>query len=94
MTYVIGPDCIGTLDLSCLDVCPVDCIHEGDEMVVIDPLECIDCTLCEPVCPVDAITPAEGVPAEHREFIGINAAWNDGPEVVNRLVAEYIARSG
>ena len=94
MTYVIGPDCIGTLDRSCLDVCPVDCIHEVDEMLVIDPIECIDCTLCEPVCPVDAITPAEGVPTEHREFIGINAAWNDGPDTVNRLVAEYMARSG
>ena len=94
MTYVIGPDCIGTLDRSCLDVCPVDCIHAVDEMLVIDPIECIDCTLCEPVCPVDAITPAEGVPTEHREFIAINAAWNDGPEVVNRLVADYTARSG
>lgn len=92
MTYVIGSACIGTVDRSCLDVCPVDCIHEVDEMLVIDPIECIDCALCEPVCPVDAITPGEGVAREDREFIEINAAWNDGPEVVNRLVAEHLAR--
>ena len=89
MTYVINEACIGEKDLSCVDVCPVDCIHEVDEMLVIDPGECIDCALCEPVCPVDAITPAEGVPADQREFIAINAAWGDGAEVVNRLVAEY-----
>jgi ferredoxin len=93
MTYVIGPACIGVKDLTCLDVCPVDCIHEVDEMLVIDPGECIDCTLCEPVCPVNAITPGEGVPPDDREFIAINAAWADGPEEVNRLVAEYLARA-
>ena len=93
MTYVINEACIGEKDLSCVDVCPVDCIHEVDEMLVIDPGECIDCTLCEPVCPVEAITPAEGVPPGQREFIAINAAWGDGPEVVNRLVAEYRAGS-
>ena len=93
MTYVINEACIGEKDLSCVDVCPVDCIHEVDEMLVIDPGECIDCTLCEPSCPVQAITPAEGVPPDQREFIAINAAWADGPEVVNRLVAEWRARS-
>jgi ferredoxin len=91
MTYVINEACIGEKDLSCVDVCPVDCIHEVDEMLVIDPGECIDCTLCEPVCPVEAITPAEGVPADQREFIAINAAWGDGPEEVNRLVAQWRA---
>ena len=89
MTYVIGSACIGVKDLSCLDVCPVDCIHEVDEMLVIDPVECIDCALCEPVCPVDAITPAEGVAPDDRDFIEINAAWADGADAVNRLVAEH-----
>ncbi len=89
MTYVINEACIGEKDLSCVDVCPVDCIHEVDEMLVIDPGECIDCALCEPVCPVTAITPAEGVPPDQREFIAINAAWPDGADEVNRLVAEY-----
>jgi ferredoxin len=91
MTYVINEACIGEKDLSCVDVCPVDCIHEVEEMLVIDPDECIDCSLCEPVCPVDAITPAEGVPPDQREFIAINAAWADGPEEVNRLVAQWRA---
>jgi ferredoxin len=94
MTYVINEACIGEKDLSCVDVCPVDCIHEVDEMLVIDPGECIDCTLCEPVCPVEAITPAEGVPPDQRDFIAINAAWADGAEEVNRLVAEWRARPG
>jgi NAD-dependent dihydropyrimidine dehydrogenase PreA subunit len=92
MTYVIGSACIGIKDLTCVDVCPVDCIHEVQEMLVIDPGECIDCALCEPVCPVSAITPAEGVAPEDRDFIEINAAWPDGPEAVDRLVADYRAR--
>jgi ferredoxin len=91
MTYVINEACIGEKDLSCVDVCPVDCIHEVDEMLVIDPGECIDCAACEPVCPVKAITPAEGVPAGQNEFIAINAAWADGPESVSRLLAEFRA---
>jgi ferredoxin len=93
MTYVIGSACIGAKDLTCLDVCPVDCIHEVDEMLVIDPDECIECALCEPVCPVTAITPGEGVAPEDRDFIAINAAWADGPDEVNRLVSEYLARA-
>jgi ferredoxin len=94
MTYVVNEACIGTKDLSCIDVCPVDCIYEVEEMVVIEPSECIDCSLCEPVCPVDAITPAEGVPADQRAFIAINAAWGDGPQEVERLLAEHRSSSG
>jgi NAD-dependent dihydropyrimidine dehydrogenase PreA subunit len=71
MTYVIGKPCIGTKDASCVDVCPVDCIHprkdeEGfadAEMLYIDPDECIDCGACEPACPVSAIAP-EDAPIE------------------------------
>ena len=91
MTYVIGSACIGTTDRSCVDVCPVDCIHEVSQMLVIDPGECIDCSLCEPACPVSAITPAEGVAPEDRAFIEINAAWPDGADAVDRLVAEHQA---
>ena len=92
MTYVIGSACIGTTDRSCVDVCPVDCIHEVAQMLVIDPGECIDCSLCEPACPVSAITPAEGVAPDDRAFIEINAAWPDGPEAVDELVAAYQAQ--
>ena len=94
MTYVIGEACIGTTDRSCLDVCPVDCIYESEQMLVIAPDECIDCGLCEPACPVSAITPAEGVPAEQRAFVAINAAWRDGADAVNQLVADYLASRG
>jgi NAD-dependent dihydropyrimidine dehydrogenase PreA subunit len=94
MSYVIGEACIGTTDRSCIDVCPVDCIHESDRMLVIDPEECIDCGLCEPACPVSAITPAEAVPAGQRAFVAINAAWADGVEAVNRLVADHLAGPG
>jgi NAD-dependent dihydropyrimidine dehydrogenase PreA subunit len=62
-------------------------IHEVEQMLVIDPGECIDCSLCEPACPVSAITPAEGVAPEDRPFVAINATWPDGAEVVDRLVA-------
>ena len=72
MTYVINEPCIGTKDTSCVDVCPVDCIHptpdEPDydrvEMLYIDPDECIDCDACVEACPVDAIFAQDQLPAE------------------------------
>ncbi|HEY4684718.1 MAG TPA: ferredoxin family protein, partial [Dehalococcoidia bacterium] len=65
MTYVITEACIGTKDRSCVDVCPVDCIHdegEIDPLLYIDPDECIDCGACEPACPVSAIFAEDDVP--------------------------------
>ena len=67
MAYVIAEPCIDVLDISCVSVCPVDCIHyeEGvDRKLFIDPNECIDCGACEPECPVNAIFPEESLPAE------------------------------
>ena len=57
MAYIIAEPCIGVKDKSCVDVCPMDCIHgaEADAMFYIDPKECIDCDACVPVCPVEAI---------------------------------------
>ncbi|HWG09335.1 MAG TPA: 4Fe-4S binding protein [Solirubrobacteraceae bacterium] len=83
MTYVINEPCIGTKDSSCVDVCPVDCIHptpdeEGfvvAEQLYIDPAECIDCDACVEACPVDAITPEDQVPHEWHRYIAINAAY-------------------
>ncbi len=72
MTYVITSPCIDVKDQSCVQVCPVDCIHheEGvDRMLFINPEECIDCGACEPVCPVTAIYPEEAVPEDQRELI-------------------------
>jgi len=57
MTYVVTEQCIKCKYTDCVEVCPVDCFREGDEMLVIDPETCIDCAVCEPACPVDAIRP-------------------------------------
>ncbi len=78
MAYVITQPCIDTLDQSCVDVCPVDCIHfeEGtDRMEYIDPDECIDCGACEPACPVSAIFAEDDVPEDQQVFKEINALW-------------------
>jgi ferredoxin len=95
VTYVITEPCIGTMDQSCVDVCPVDCIHfeDGvDRMLYINPEECIDCGACEPACPVNAIYPEDAVPAEMEPYKRINALWYEDPEAaraeVNRLKPE------
>ena len=78
MTYVITSPCIDTMDQSCVDVCPVDCIHfeEGaDKILYIDPDECIDCGACEPACPVTAIIEEDDVPDEEKVYTEINALW-------------------
>ena len=78
MTYVITEPCIDVLDKSCVEVCPVDCIHsdEGeDRMLYIDPNECIDCGACEPACPVTAIFAEDDVPDGMKEYTLLNAQW-------------------
>ena len=57
MPYVVNQNCIKCKYTDCVEVCPVDCFYEGENMLVIHPDECIDCGVCEPECPVDAITP-------------------------------------
>ena len=75
MTYIITEPCIDVKDRSCVEVCPVDCIHESDRMLVIDPEECIDCGACEPECPVNAIFPEESLPPEWANYTVIDATW-------------------
>ena len=79
MTYVVTETCIKCKYTDCVDVCPVDCFHEGPNMLVIDPDECIDCTLCVAECPVEAIFAEDDVPENQRKFTKINAdlakAW-------------------
>ncbi len=87
MTYVIAEPCIDVKDSACVDVCPVDCIHEAGRMFVIDPEECIDCGACEPECPVEAIFPEDILPAKWQEFVSINAAYNEGIAAVDALVS-------
>jgi NAD-dependent dihydropyrimidine dehydrogenase PreA subunit len=72
MPYVIAEPCINVKDRSCVDVCPVDCIYEGPDMLYIHPDECIDCGACEPECPVTAIFPEEDVPPQWKDYIAKN----------------------
>ncbi|MBO2519137.1 MULTISPECIES: indolepyruvate ferredoxin oxidoreductase subunit alpha [Limnochorda] len=73
MAFVITEPCIDVKDAACVEVCPVDCIHEGPDQYYIDPEECIDCGACEPECPVEAIFPEDEVPEEWAHFIEKNA---------------------
>ena len=73
MTFIVGSPCVGCKDTECVSICPVDCFYEGPNMLVIDPDECIDCALCEPVCPVNAIWADDAVPEKEMPFIEINA---------------------
>ncbi len=73
MTYVVTENCIKCKYTDCVEVCPVDCFHEGPNFLVIDPDECIDCALCEPECPANAIFAEDDVPKDQQQFTALNA---------------------
>jgi ferredoxin len=73
MAYVVAEPCIRCKYTDCVEVCPVDCFHEGSNFLVIHPDDCIDCGACEPVCPTKAIFPADSLPARWAEYIQLNA---------------------
>jgi ferredoxin len=73
MTFVVTESCIRCKYTDCVEVCPVDCFREGPNILVIDPDECIDCNLCVPECPVDAIFSEDDVPENQKHFIALNA---------------------
>ncbi len=75
MPYIIAEPCIGVKDKSCVDVCPVNCIYEGDDQLYIAPNECIDCAACEAACPVTAIFHEDDVPEQWRGYVEKNRAW-------------------
>ncbi len=83
MAYVIAEPCIGTKDTACVDACPVDCIHprkdeaafEEVKLIYIDPVECIDCGACVPVCPVSAIFALDDLPTQWERFAKENADY-------------------
>ena len=89
MPFVVTENCIKCKHTDCVEVCPVDCFHEGPNFLVIDPDECIDCTLCEPECPVSAIFPEEDVPAGQEAFAALNVATG---EVLARTKEQHRAK--
>jgi ferredoxin len=91
VTYVVAEPCIDILDKTCIEACPVDCIYydEGtDRMVYIEPNECIDCSACVPVCPVEAIFPEALVPDEWKDFYDINVKWFEDKDGMRSRVNE------
>ncbi len=73
MTYVVSENCIKCKFTDCVDVCPVDCFREGPNFLVIDPDECIDCTLCVAECPAEAIFAEDDLPEDQHHFLALNA---------------------
>jgi ferredoxin len=84
MTFVVLDSCIRCKYTDCVEVCPVDCFHEGPNMLVIDPEECIDCTLCEPECPVEAIVSEDDIPEGQENFLELNAELSREWPVINQ----------
>ena len=86
MTFVVTENCIKCKYTDCVEVCPVDCFHEGPNFLAIDPEECIDCALCEPECPAEAILAEDDLTAEQQPFLALNAelcaTW---PVITQRL---------
>ena len=78
MTYLVNDLCIKCKHMDCVEVCPVDCFYEGENMLVINPVECIDCGVCEPECPADAIVPDSKYEGDDLEFwMKVNTDYSD-----------------
>lgn len=73
MTFVVTESCVKCKYTDCVEVCPVDCFYEGPNFLVIHPDECIDCALCVPECPVDAIYADDDLPEKYNEYVDLNA---------------------
>jgi len=85
MAYVVTENCIKCKYTDCVDVCPVDCFREGPNFLAIDPDECIDCTLCVPECPAEAIFAEDDVPEDQRAFVALNAELSKTwPAIIQR----------
>ncbi len=88
MTHVVTDNCINCKYTDCVEVCPVDCFHEGPNFLAIDPDECIDCTLCVAECPVNAIFAELDVPAAQENYLAINAELSKKwPVIASRIPA-------
>lgn len=89
MTHVVTESCIKCRYTDCVDVCPVDCFREGPNFLAIDPDECIDCAVCIPECPVNAIYAEEDVPVDQRKFIEINAELSKSWPSITRMKPHF-----
>lgn len=88
MTFVVTENCIRCKYTDCVDVCPVDCFREGPNFLVIDPDECIDCAVCVPECPANAIYAEEDVPGDQQTFLALNAELSrQWPSITKRKPA-------
>ena len=85
MAYIVTEACIRCKLTDCVEVCPVDCFHEGENMLVIDPEECIDCTLCEPECPIGAIYSEDELPPDQIRMIAVNAEYSQKWPVITEM---------
>ncbi|HAE01407.1 MAG: ferredoxin [Rhodospirillaceae bacterium] len=82
MTYVVTEDCIKCKHMDCVEVCPVDCFYEGENMLVIHPDECIDCGVCEPECPAEAILP--DTESEADKWLELNKTYSEQWPVITQ----------
>ena len=73
MAFVVTEPCVGCKYTDCVTVCPMECFHEGEQMLYINPVECIDCEACVPECPVEAIFHEDAVPVQWRHYVALNA---------------------
>lgn len=85
MTFVVTEQCIRCKYTDCVEVCPVDCFYEGPNFLVINPDECIDCALCEPECPVNAIYSEDDLPDKYKNYIDLNKKLAAQWPVINRM---------
>ncbi|MDX1820485.1 MAG: ferredoxin FdxA [Paracoccaceae bacterium] len=95
MTYVVIDNCIACKYTDCVEVCPVDCFYEGENMLVIHPDECIDCGVCEPECPADAIRP--DTEPDMEKWVAFNRKYSEAwPVIISKKdpLPEAEARDG
>ncbi len=85
MTFVVTEQCIRCKYTDCVEVCPVDCFYEGPNFLAINPDECIDCALCEPECPVNAIYSEDDLPEEYKSYLQLNKELSEKWPVITRI---------
>ena len=89
MTYVVLENCIKCKHTDCVEVCPVDCFYEGPNMLVINPEECIDCGVCVPECPIDAIVAEEDLTQEQKPMLTLNAEYSEKWPVITSKIEPF-----